>query len=131
MSARRDSSVVSRDSQIALALVESLDDRALDVLADALAPRLGASTTPSAPVAYTVASLAGELGLSERVIRAAIHRGELDAAKRGRTYLITRDAVEAWAAPGADRQRGRERSSRERAHRPVMASALARIGTER
>jgi excisionase family DNA binding protein len=122
---------VSRDSQIALALVESLDDRALDVLADALAPRLAASTAPPAPVAYTVASLAGELGLSERAVRAAIHRGELHAAKRGRTYLITRGAVEAWAAPSVDRQRGRERSSRERGHRPVMASALARLDGER
>jgi excisionase family DNA binding protein len=86
--------------------VEALDDRALDVLADALASRLGASTTP---VAYTVATLASELDLSERAVRAAIHRGELQAVKRGRIYLVTRDAVEAWAAPDAGRPRARAR----------------------
>jgi excisionase family DNA binding protein len=122
-----------RDAQLALAFVEALDDRALDVLADALASRLGASTTPPAPVAYTVASLASEVGLSERVIRSEIHSGELPAVKRGRNYLIARDAVEAWAAPApaAGRTRGQERPSRERGHRPVMASALARLDGER
>jgi excisionase family DNA binding protein len=121
------------DSRLALAWVEALDDRALDALADALASRLGASTTPPAPVAYTVASLASEVGLSERVIRSEIHSGGLQAVKRGRTYVITRDAVEAWAAPapGAGRPRDRERPSRGRAHRPVMADALARADGER
>jgi excisionase family DNA binding protein len=118
---------VTRDSQIALALVEALDDRALDALADALAPRLGASTAPARPVAYTVATLAEELGLSPRVIRGAIQRGELQGVKRGRTYLIARDAVDAWAAPDAGRPRGVERPSRGRAHRPVMGAALARL----
>jgi excisionase family DNA binding protein len=126
------SSSLNRDSQLALAFVEALDDRALDVLADALAPRLGTSTTQApAPVVYTVATLAAELGVSGRAIRAAIHRGELEARKRGRTYVITRAAVEAWAAPDAGRAQRRDRPSRERRHGRVMASALARLDGER
>ncbi len=128
---------MSADSQIALALIAALDDQALDLLAELLTSRLGGcEARDSQPVAYTVATLAGEIGLSERVIRAEIHRGALPAVKRGRSYVITRDAVEAWAAPGAGtapggRPRGPERSSRGLSHRPVMASALARLDTER
>jgi excisionase family DNA binding protein len=121
---------MTTDSRLALALVEALDDRALDVLADALASRLGMSAAPR-PVAYTVATLAAELGLSERVIRDRIHRGELAAVKHGRTYVIARAAVEVWVAPDARRPQRRERPSRERRHRPVMASALARLDGER
>ena len=48
--------------------------------------------------AYTVASLACELGRSERSIRGgAIGRGELEAVKRGRGYVISADAVSVWA----------------------------------
>jgi excisionase family DNA binding protein len=43
--------------------------------------------------AYTVATLAAELGRSERSIRAMIARGELKAAKRGRGYVISAEAV--------------------------------------
>ena len=50
----------------------------------------------SAP-AFTVATLAVELGRSERSIRAAIARGELQAVKRGRGWVISADAVAEWA----------------------------------
>lgn len=53
----------------------------------------------SAP-AFTVATLAAELGRSQRSIRAAIARGELDAVKRGRGYVISADAVAEWARGG-------------------------------
>ena len=46
---------------------------------------------------YTPATLAAELGRTPRAIRAAIARGELDAVKRGRGWVIPADAVERWA----------------------------------
>lgn len=57
--------------------------------------------SPSFPVApaYTVASLARELGRSERSLRGAIARGELEAVKRGRGYVISAEAVAAWTRP--------------------------------
>jgi excisionase family DNA binding protein len=62
---------------------------------------VGADQVPSrgliAAPAFTVATLAAELGRSERSIRAAIARGELRAVKRGRGYVISADAVGDWA----------------------------------
>jgi excisionase family DNA binding protein len=49
--------------------------------------------------AFTVRSLATEIGRSERSVRDAIARGKLKAVKHGRGYLITAAAVEAWATP--------------------------------
>jgi excisionase family DNA binding protein len=71
------------------------------VLASALVEALAAA------VIYTVASLAAVLDVSERVVRGAIARGELQAAKRGGRYLISAGAVRDWAAvePGADSER--------------------------
>jgi excisionase family DNA binding protein len=54
----------------------------------------------SAP-AFTVATLAAELGRTPRSIRAAIARGELQAVWRGRGWLISADAVADWARPPA------------------------------
>lgn len=51
---------------------------------------------PTAP-AYTVASLARVVGVSPRAVRDAIARGELVAAKRGGRWIISDDAVRAWA----------------------------------
>lgn len=112
---------MSSDAQLALALVGALDDAALDVLARRLAPRLSdftAGTGAGKPIAYTVATLALELGLSPRAIRGAIERGELAASKRGGRWLIGADAVMAWveqaptstAAVASPRPRRRARS---------------------
>jgi excisionase family DNA binding protein len=70
-------------------------DRLADVLADRVAARL--STATSMAAAYTPKTLAAELGRTERSIRAAIARGELQAVKRGRGYVISADAVAEWA----------------------------------
>ncbi|MEJ7891616.1 MAG: helix-turn-helix domain-containing protein [Solirubrobacteraceae bacterium] len=53
----------------------------------------------SPPPAYTVSSLAGCLGVSQRVVRNAIGRHELAAVKRGGRWLIPYPAVQTWLAP--------------------------------
>jgi len=55
---------------------------------------------------YTVRSLATELGVSEKVVRNAIARGELRAVKRGARWYIERDAVERWLGAAAERADG-------------------------
>jgi excisionase family DNA binding protein len=86
-------------SHLARALLEDLagDPVALARLRElASETNVTASHVGSAP-AFTVATLAAELGRSERSIRAAIARGELQAVKRGRGYVIAADAVADWA----------------------------------
>jgi excisionase family DNA binding protein len=50
----------------------------------------------TAPLAYTVATLAHDLGASTKTVRGAIHRGELQGVKRGSRWLISVEAVHAW-----------------------------------
>lgn len=90
------------DSRIALAVIEALDDQALDLLADRLAPRVNADDECDArPIAYTVATLASEIGLSPRAVRGAIERRELAAVKRSGRWLVSADAAAAWVAPAS------------------------------
>jgi excisionase family DNA binding protein len=57
-------------------------------------------------VAYTPQTLAAELGVTPRAVRAAIERGDLQARRSGRGYVIGADAVAEWAsAPRARRTR--------------------------
>jgi hypothetical protein len=63
-------------------------------------------------VAYTPATLAAELGRTERSIRDAINRGELAAVKRGRGWVIGADAVAGWARPAPPVGSPRRRSAR-------------------
>jgi excisionase family DNA binding protein len=57
---------------------------------------------PGAAV-YTPATLAAELGVTPRAIRAAIERGDLQARRSGRGWVIGAAAVAAWAAPSRPR----------------------------
>lgn len=85
-------------SDLARALLDELagDPVALERLRALVGYRDDAVSSVPAP-AFTVATLAAELGRTERSIRAAIGRGELEAAKRGRGYVISADAVAEWA----------------------------------
>ncbi|QEC46174.1 helix-turn-helix domain-containing protein [Baekduia soli] len=123
---------------LALALVDALDDRALDALAERLASRL-VGRIPRARhderPAYTVAALAESLGLSPKAVRNAIGRGELRARKRGARWLITTDAVAKWleVSPAPAPPRGtsdgpRPHRRRSRAIGP-MTRALAAVQT--
>jgi excisionase family DNA binding protein len=92
----------ARVSHLARALVDELasDPVALARLRELVAAHCNVQEV--SPPAYTVASLAVELGRSERSIRAAIARGELQAIKRGRGYVIPAEAVAEWARGAAD-----------------------------
>jgi len=112
-----------------------LDSDELARLADQLAPLVAARIQPpSMTGAYTPATLADLLGRSQRAIRAAIARGELQAVKRGRGYLISPDAVAAWATPTQASSRDRARSSSRPQSRSggPMSRALrsATVGTD-
>ena len=60
----------------------------------------------SVPV-YTVQSLAAALDRTPRSIRGAIERGELEAVKRGRGFVISAEAVSRWASPSPETSPGR------------------------
>jgi excisionase family DNA binding protein len=80
---------------------------------------LGADGVP----AYTVATLAAALAVSQRVVRNAIARGGLCAVKRGARWYIAADAVEAWTHGG-----GPSRAAHQvRQVRHPLASAFERI----
>jgi excisionase family DNA binding protein len=93
------------------AIVDGLSDRDLGLLARRLLPHLRQPRELSeGHSAYTVASLAAELGVSQKTIRCAIARRELAAVKRGARWLISAESVREWATPSEARLRpGRTR----------------------
>lgn len=101
----------SASSALAALLLDGLDDDALRMLAVRLAPHLSQLDDPKqqAHSAYTVDSLATEVGVSPKAIRCAITRGELTAVKRGSRWIISSDAVAEWVTapePRCARPRG-------------------------
>ncbi len=75
------------------------------------------------PSVYTPQTLAAELGVTPRAVRAAIERGDLQARRSGRGYVISAEAVAAWAAPRAPvRRRAVARQSR------PLRDAMAGLG---
>jgi excisionase family DNA binding protein len=86
-----------RESALVSALIELLaaSPTAMAQLVDLLESQRPASHPPMP--AYTVTSLAAGLGVSPRAVRGAITRGELAAVKRGGRWIISADAVRAWA----------------------------------
>ena len=91
-------SAQAQQQALAAALVELLASSPLAVARLRELLETDRSGTPHLEAsAYTVASLAATLGVSARVIRGAIARGELDAAKRGGRWIISAAAVTRWA----------------------------------
>jgi len=104
--------VVSAAQTLASLLLEGLSDQDLAVFARRLLPHLqeGQLDRAGAHSAYTVASLAAELGVSAKSVRCAIARHELQAVKRGSRWIISADAVSEWAtAPQAQNATARRR----------------------
>ena len=80
------------------------------------------SRPPGATRAYTVASLARELGVTDRWIRRQIAEGRLRAERRGTRYVIGAGAVADFASSASPS----ERRVPDRASRP-MSRALAHL----
>ena len=111
-SATRPFDVVAAAQTLASLLLEGLTEQDLAVFARRLLPHLqeGQLDRARAHFAYTVASLAAELGVSAKAIRCAIARHELRAVKRGSRWIISADAVSEWAtAAEAHHATGRRR----------------------
>jgi excisionase family DNA binding protein len=115
-------SAASPSSILMSLILHGLDDRELAVLARRLMPHLQYEGDPE-PVrlhtAYTVSSLAAELGVSQKAIRCAIARRELAAVKRGARWIISAEAVRTWATAS---------DARSRTSRPRTAAAPKAAG---
>jgi hypothetical protein len=114
VTASRLNAPVTKASALASLLLDGLDDQGCAALARRLLPFLGQAGTEarSVPAAYTVASLAAELGISPKAIRCAIARRELAAVKRGARWIISADAVRTWSgAPERRRTVHRSRAA--------------------
>jgi excisionase family DNA binding protein len=85
----------------------------LDELRDDPAARDELRRLLGTPAVYTPRTLAAELEITPRAVRAAIDRGDLEARRSGRGYVIAAEAVAAWARPPArTRRRAAPRKSR-------------------
>jgi excisionase family DNA binding protein len=113
---------------LASLILDGLSERELGLLAGRLLPHLRRpmeSPDGGAHAAYTVASLAAELGVSQKTIRCAIARRELAAVKRGARWLISADAVRDWAKPSEASTRRRSRCApAPKAAGPTLRSVL-------
>lgn len=116
---------------LASALVDTLaaDPAAIARLRQLVGTDHSVAAAPE-PAVYTVSSLAAVLEVSARVVRGAIVRGELVAAKRGGRYIISGRAVDEWAAgdkreTGSEDRHGRARAVR--THGPLR-TALDALG---
>jgi excisionase family DNA binding protein len=89
-------------------ILEGLSDHDLGLLARRLLPHLREPTELNdRHPDYTVASLAAELGVSQKAIRGAIARRELAAVKRGARWLISAESIREWTTPSEARPRPR------------------------
>lgn len=113
---------------LASLILDSLSDRDLGVLARRLLPHLRqpADDGRLPRAAYTVASLAAELGISQKAIRCAVARHELVAVKRGARWLISADAVREWVTPAEQQTKRRcaRLAAAPRAAGPSLRSVL-------
>lgn len=101
------------------------DPACLEQLRELLGPAQD-NTALSAPPAYTVAGLAQALGVTCRVVRNAIARGELPAVKRGGRWYVAAESVAAWTTAETALPLRRTRAARSAARRPLR-DTLARL----
>ena len=80
------------------------------------------------PAGYTTDTLAAELGITPRAVRAAIERGDLRAVKRAGRYFIAPEAVEAFLTPAVTVPQARRRSPKRKGG--ALGTYLARTAGE-
>jgi excisionase family DNA binding protein len=104
------------------------------------AERIASEQTDAPPTADELVSLEAahhSTGISVRTMRAAIRAGDLEAAKVGREYRITRAALDGWldgrrVRPSPRTEPTRELTAAERAiERARRAGALRVVGAGR
>jgi excisionase family DNA binding protein len=115
-------------SALARALLDDLDPEDLAALAQRLAPYLPTTLPPATPAVYSPATLAAELGITARAVRAAIERGDLAARRSGRGYVIGAEAVAAWASSSPTRRRRPRRPAPHRTLRDALSELDDRRG---
>lgn len=128
--------MAASDSQalnaLAAALIAALeaDDAAVGRLRALIAAESHRPGGPEPP-AYTVDSLAASLDISPKAIRNAVARGELAAVKRAGRWIISPEAVAAWAAPPAAQMPRLPRHQAAVRRRGPMRAALAELDQAR
>jgi len=126
-------------SDLATALLASLDDRALDELAELLAPRLAALATPAEDhsadeLLMTAAEAAGRAHAHVETIRRAARDGDLPARHVGRALRIAAGDLDRWltgAEPPVRSSVGGLRSRPRSSNRRPLAGALSNLDTRR
>ena len=118
----------------AVALVKMVlaDEDAVHLFREALG--IPPAATQSAALAYTVNGLAARCGVSPKTVRGAIHRGELEASRRGTgsraPFIIAASAADDWLARGRPSGktdiRRRATGSQRAVHKP-LATAMAAL----
>ena len=121
-------------ASLALQMVREIakDPDALEFLRKLTSTESVASTRPAADrrLAYSVKSLSEQTGVSPKSIRGAIHRGELQAIRRGSIrgpFLIADKHAHAWLSSRATTETGKASSRRSPPPGGVMAAALSAL----
>lgn len=71
----------------------------IDAVADRVADRVLARLAPTRPAErLSLADAARSAGVTARVLRAAVRRGELSGVKVGRGFVVARTDLETWLA---------------------------------
>ncbi|MCW3039293.1 MAG: hypothetical protein JWM31_1198 [Solirubrobacterales bacterium] len=111
------------DPVAALLTILANDPAARAALADVLAPELSPRSL------HTTATLARELGVTERTVRRAIETGELPAARRMGRWVMTPENVMEWHGSGRPNARTGPNPAVPRGtkRRNVMAGALGHL----
>lgn len=124
-------------SDLAAALIDALDDDALDALAALLAPRLAVHLATvedrGADELLTSEEAAGRAKVHVETIRRAVRGGVLPAQRAGRSIRIAAGDLDRWLT-GAEppvRSVGRPRPRPRSSNRRPLAGALSNLDTRR